>query len=56
MAARERLRRQQEELEVMRTQFLQQGEQHSIGKQLSEVKSEVNRCVGGQDHHNQKMQ
>lgn len=42
-AARERLHQQQEELELMRAQFLQQEAQRSLRSQLDDVKSEVNR-------------
>ena len=42
-AAREQLRRQQHELEAMRTRYLQQEGHVSLRKELEEVRGEVER-------------
>lgn len=42
-AARDRLRRQQQELEVMRTRLLQSEEHRDIRRELSHVRNEVTR-------------
>ena len=44
-STRERLRRQQQELEAMRASYLQQEEHNGIRKQLEEVKTETHRFV-----------